>query len=362
MTIAHRRPRAQAGCSGPVSGPVTRLMVMVARVQLDPAGLVEALRAAAAVVDDHRAALDRLDQGDDWDDGWDDEAPAAASTEGDVGDATGADGGGPGTSGRAAGSDLAATLAATATAAEGTTTFAALADAMVQGPSNSANGPAGRDMGQVLAGLAASVRNADRLDATRFALGLELAAERLTVADDGSHAGCLPAVLAVAADAALGAVDAGAALADTVIAAADEGLAELESGPRANPDLVERGVVDAAAAGFLLVLDVFASVITGEPLPAAPVEPVAPVPAGGSTGTRRYRVRCQVEPHDGCGLESANWLEATWHELGDLVAFDGTSAHWRAEVLTTVPGSAIEAIFDVGRPRELHVGVDDGGN
>jgi hypothetical protein len=118
-------------------------------------------------------------------------------------------------------------------------------------------------------------------------------------------------------------------------------------------------VVDAAAAGFLLILDVFASVVTGEPLPAAPVEPVV---AASTRTARRYDVRCLVEPHQGCGLESANWLESTCHELGDLVALDGTSSHWRAEVVTAVPGAAVEAIFDVGRPRELHIGVDDAGD
>ena len=52
---------------------------MVARPQLDPAGLLEALRAAAAVVDDHRAALDRLDLGDAWDpEGDADHDPAGA--------------------------------------------------------------------------------------------------------------------------------------------------------------------------------------------------------------------------------------------------------------------------------------------
>ncbi len=325
---------------------------MVARPQLDPAGLLEALRAAAAVVDDHRAALDRLDLGDAWD------------PEGDADhDPAGAGGGQPGGGvddvdrGAGAGSDLAGTLNATALAADGAGSFTELATALVTGPS-AATGPAGRDLGQVLAGLADSIRNADRLDAGRFAIGLELGAERLTAADDGRHAGCLPAVLAAAADAALGAVDAGAELADAIIAAADEGLAELETGPTANPDLIERGVVDAAAAGFLLMLDVFASVVTGEPLPSPPVEPVV----AARHGSRHYRVSCRIEPHEGCGLESANWLESTWHELGDLVAFDGTGARWRAELVTTVPGAAIEAVFDVGRPRELHVGTDDTGD
>lgn len=314
---------------------------MATRSQLDPAGLLEALRAAAEVVDDHRPALDRLDRGDGWDpDGW--AAEGFGPGDESAGDA-------PGT---AVGSDLSATLAAVVAAADGATSFSALADALDAGAASGAKGPAGHDLAQVAAGLAEAVRNADRLDAQRFAIGLELAAERLTGADDGRHAGCLPAVVAAAADAALGAVDGGADLADAIIAAADEGLVELESGPLSTPDLVERGVVDAAAAGFLLVLDVFASVVTGEPLPAPPAE-VAPV----RTGAHRYVVRCRIDPHEGCGLESANWLESTWHELGELVVFDPTGPMWRAELLTTVPGAAVEAVFDVGRPRELHLGL-----
>ncbi len=150
--------------------------------------------------------------------------------------------------------------------------------------------------------------------------------------------------MGVAADAALGAVDEGAALADVVIAAADEGLVELEAGPRSTPHLVETRGGRRHGAGFLLVLDVLAGVITGEPLPAAPTEPAEPTRVGAAGGFVTYRVRCSVEPHDGCGLESADWLESTWHELGRLVEFDGVSTPWRAELLTVVPGAAIEAI------------------
>ena len=156
----------------------------------------------------------------------------------------------------------------------------------------------------MLAGVAEAMRNADHLDGACLAIGLELATERLAGADDGSHAGCLPAVLAAAADAALGAVDNGAALPDVLIAAAEEGLVELESGPVNNPDLVRRGVVDPAAAGLLLVLDVFTGVVTDEPLPVPPAAPPSP-PA---VGAHRYRVACRIEPHEGAGLEDADWL------------------------------------------------------
>lgn len=308
---------------------------------LDPAGLFEALRATASVLSDHRAALDHLDPLGDPDDS----------------DALGEQLGEP--AGIAAGTDLSMTMASIVAAGQGATSFAALADAVEHGAVAGAAGPAGAGLATVVGGLAEAVRNADRFDAGRVAIGLELAAERLAPGDDGRHAGCLPAVVAAAADAALGAVDEGADLADVLIAAAEEGLVELESGPRSTPDLVERGVVDAAAAGFLLLLDVFCAVVTGEPLPSPPAPQVEGGPA--RTTSHRYVVRCQVEPHEGCGLESANWLESTWHDLGELVEFDPTGPRWRAELHTTLPGAAVEAVFDVGRPRELHVGLVEPG-
>ncbi|MDQ2678451.1 MAG: hypothetical protein M3Y51_06865, partial [Actinomycetota bacterium] len=157
---------------------------------------------------------------------------------------------------------------------------------------------------------------------------------------------------AASAAGALSAFDSGADLGDTLIAAADEGLVELEAGLLNNPELAERGAVDAAAAGFLLLLDVMASTVTGEPLP----EPPSELPSVGSDG-RRYEVRCRIRPHDGCGIESANWLESTWFELGELVEFEGLGATWRAGVITASPGAAVEAIFEVGRPQDLHIGL-----
>lgn len=295
---------------------------MATAATLGHAELREAFTAVSGVLADHAAALDRL--------------------HGETG---------------SAGSDLAATVAAAAEAAAAaspslglTGVLDAAAKAAVEGSQHAA----GRGLATVLAGLAESARNADRLDPERFALGLELAAERLAPADDGSHAGCLPAVVASAADAALAALDAGADLADMVIAAADEGLVELESGPQANPVLVERGVVDAAAAGFLLVLDVLASVLTGDPLPAPPLDPIEEPGMDGSE-PGRYRVSCSVEPAEGCGVESASWLESVWFELGELERFDPSGANWAMSLVTGDPGRAIEALCDVGRPRGLRV-------
>ena len=308
---------------------------MASRSQLSPSELTGAVASAAAVVRDHAAALDQLDAVSSWD---------VEGTDG-MTDASGADGGG-----RGPGSALARTLDAAATAmAAAPSGMAQVATSMERGARSAAGGS---PVVEVLAGLAEALCNADHLDAERCSIGLEIAAERLAAGDDGAHSGCLAAVVAASAAGALAALDTGADLGDTVIAAADEGLVELEAGLVNNPELAERGSVDAAAAGFLLVLDVLASTVTGEPLP----EPPSELPSVGSDG-RRYEVRCKIRPHDGCGIESANWLESTWYDLGELVEFEGLGSTWRVGVITASPGAAVEAIYEVGRPQDLHIGL-----
>jgi|GEM_PF-1111415 len=251
-----------------------------------------------------------------------------------------------------AGTDLAQTMAAAVLAAEGASDMAHLFEGLRRGSSQAATGQAGHSLDAVFAGLAEVLCNLDHLDGPGFALGLEVAAELLAPRDDGQHPGEMPAVLAATAAGALSALDDGGDLAEVVIAAADEGLAELETGPTLNPGLVDRGVVDAAAAGFLLILDSLASVLTDEPLPSPPVD--TPVVL---TGGIKYVVRCEVLAHAGCGLESANWLESTWHELGTLTLFNGIGPVWKAALVTTLPGEAVEAVFEVGRPQNLHIGL-----
>ena len=251
-----------------------------------------------------------------------------------------------------AGTDLARTLAVAVAAADGAADMAHLFDGLRRGAAEGAAGPVGQSLATVFSGLAEVLCNLDHLDGAGLALGLEVAAELLASQENGQNRGAMAAVLAATAAGALSAVDDGADLAEVVITAADEGLEELELGPQSNPDLADRGVVDAAAAGFLLMLDTLASVLTGEPLPAPPAEVPRLI-----TGGLQFVVRCEVVAHEGCGLESANWLESTWHELGTLKLFDGIGPLWKVELLTTLPGEAVEAIFAVGRPQNLHIGL-----
>jgi len=312
--------------------------------QIAATDLLFAFRSVAAVLADHAGALDAL-QADDDAEFEELSSPAQPSEQGAAASAFAS-------RTPLAGTDLAVTFGAAVTSAEGSTDMAHLFEALRRGALTGATGPAGQTLANLLAGLAEVLCNLDYLDGAGLALGLEVAAERLAPSDGGKRAGSMPAVVAASALAALRAVDDGADLADVVILAADEGLAELETGPRSNPDLVERGVVDAGAAGFLLILDTLASVLTGEPLPAPPSGTPALV-----SGGQKFLVRCEVIAHAGCGIESANWLETAWHELGSLRFFDGIGPIWKAELLTTLPGEAVEAIFEVGRPKNLHIGL-----
>ena len=113
-------------------------------------------------------------------------------------------------------------------------------------------------------------------------------------------------------------------------------------------------MVDPAAAGLLLVLTCFTCVVTDEPLPVPPAAP----PSAPVRNTPLPRP-CRIEPHEGAGLEDADWLESTWDQMGDLVEFSGVGDRWSAELLTTLPGAAVEAVFEVGRPRDLHLGLAD---
>jgi hypothetical protein len=305
---------------------------------LDARGYCDAIAVAARVLADHAGYLDELDQ------------PDAAH------DGPGSDGGGARV---LVGTDLACTLEAAAAEASGARDFAAVSRALTAGARAAARGRGGRGTARLLAGIEEVLCNADRLDAGRLALALEAAAERFAPADDGRHPGGMAAVVAASADAALAAHDVGAGLAETLISAVDAGLEELERGPVADPVLARRGVVDAAAAGYLLVLDTLASLVTGEPLPSPPEPARAEAGRGDPAATGvRYVVACRIIP-DEEGIESAVHLEDLLVGVSEVVEWSVAGASWRVAVHTPDPGAVVEALVDVGRPRELRIALLD---
>jgi hypothetical protein len=296
---------------------------------LGPGDLLEALATASRVLDSHAAALDRLHSDPPSDDPSDAVIPGV-------------------------GADLARTLELAVQAARPGSDFATMCSALVDGGRRGCTTRAGRDLVTSFDGMAEVLRNADRVDAGRLALALEAAAERFAPSDAGDDPGGFAAVLTVVADSALSAADSGAELAEVILQAADGGLEELERGPEANQRLATRGVVDAAAAGLLLVLDTLASVVTGEPLPTPPEEPATVTAPGGSREVLRYEVSCRLEPHLE-GVESVVSLEDELLELGELVCFDAGAGAWVVTVRTAMPGAVIEVLAGHGRPRDVDI-------
>ena len=313
---------------------------------LDAPMFVRAMGMVAQVLEDHAGGLDRLDRNDLFEDS-------------DGSDAFGAPGRiGPGT-------DLAATVGAAAAAVDGQADFATVSTVLADAARGAARTVAGRRIAAVLAGMAEVICNADRVDGLRFALALESGAERLARVDDGRHTGELPAVAAAAADGALGAADDGSNLIEVLVSAADSGLEELEQGPLADGRLAERGGVDATSAGFLLMIDTLASVVSGEPLPVAPTSaPLAPTPApsgasnpGSASVATAFVVRCVVHPHGGPDIESGDQLAGVLHELADVHELSILGERWTVDVSSRFPGAVVEALAEAGRLTEVHVGL-----
>lgn len=321
---------------------------------LDPAMYVSAMAAAAGVLEAHAGALDLLDHpsGEHLADGT---LTAAAPVGG-------------------TGSDLAATLSAAVASADGCGDFASASDAMSRGAAAAAVGRGGRSLANFLAGMGEALANADRIDGTRFALGLEAGAERLAPRDDGRHPGGFASVANAAADAALDSVDRGSDLGEAILAAAGAGIEELERGPVLDATLAERGTVDSAAAGLLLVLDALAGVVTGEPLPEPPgvsvdsiaarrtVHDAAPTDFEGTPyGPVRYEVGCELIADDH-GIEAEAELEVRLTELCDhhhLERMPGIG--WSLEVITASAGPVVETLAGFGRMREVRVELQRSG-
>jgi fatty acid kinase len=307
----------------------------------EPISFVEAMGEVARVLEDHAPGLDALDMAVD---------PVS-------------DGGVAEDTGRVrSGTDAAGTVSALATALDGLSDFPSIARALAESSRAAARTLSGRRLAALFAGMSEVVRNADRLDGLRLALALEAGAERLTTVDDGRHTGELPAVAARVADGALAAADQGAALGEVLVSSADAGLEELEQGPLVDGRLAERGVVDATAAAFLLLIDSLASIVTGEPLPAAP-SPALDGSAGpqgtvsGATSTHTFAIRCVIDPRGGADLEAGDDLAGVLHELADVRELAVLGPRWTVDVRTLLPGAVIEALAGTGRLSEVHVGV-----
>src|SRR5207248_9048502 len=127
--------------------------------------------------------------------------------------------------------------------------------------------------------------------------------------------------------------------------------------------LKEAGVVDAGAAGYVLLLDVLLHVVDGRPVPEAESFK-APAPAavraapsghvepeGATVSNLRYEVMYFLEAPD----ESIPAFKNVWAGIGDSIVVVGGDGLWNCHIHTDDIGAAIEAAIDCGRPRTIRV-------
>ena len=268
-----------------------------------------------------------------------------------------------------------------------------------------ARGNSGVIVSQLLRGLAATLAPGDEDPDSDPPIDAELLAEGLVAASTAADSavmrpveGTILSVARASAQAAQSALEALApdergtgatALAAVLESARQAGQAALEATPQQLPVLADAGVVDAGAAGYLLLLDALLSVVDGRPLPDEvdlPAE-VAAVIAHGNAGTnltsdpvdpvaeQRAELHSHLDAGDGGGHdvhdpsgtryevmyllaapdENIDQFKAAWDALGDSIVMVGGDGLWNCHIHTDDIGPVIEAGIDVGRPHRIQI-------
>ncbi len=238
--------------------------------------------------------------------------------------------------------------------------------AVAHGSLMGARGNSGVILCQVLRGLAGPLAAAPEglVGAGEIAAGLADGAAAARQAVLRPVEGTMLSVADAAATAAGEAVRAQLGLAAVLGSARAAAVSALWRTPEQLPVLAKAGVVDAGGAGFLLLLDAFGEVVTGETagglelppdvlatLASGAGEPQS-MPAAGTEGVElRYEVMYLLDAPD----EAIPAFKEVWAGVGDSIVVVGGSGLWNCHIHTDDIGAAIEAALDAGRPREIRV-------
>lgn len=224
--------------------------------------------------------------------------------------------------------------------------WAALSRAALLG----ARGNSGVILSQVLRGVAEHAP----VDGPGLAQALRHAADVAYTAVGDPVEGTMLTVAAAAADAAIAA---GSADLAAVAEAAAEGAREaLDRTPDQLAVLAEAGVVDAGAAGLVVVLEALARACAGRsrgsgelPYVPAPRDGVRP-PMVAAAGPA-YEVMYLLDAPD----DAIEGLRGTLGPLGDSLVVVGGDGEWNVHVHVDDVGAAVEAGIVAGRPHRVRV-------
>ena len=235
--------------------------------------------------------------------------------------------------------------------------------AIAHGSLMGARGNSGVILSQLLRGITEVVREHDAVDGAVFATALSRASELSYEAVQRPVEGTILTVVREAAEAARASVEARSPLVDVLTTTRDAGQASLDRTPELLPVLAEAGVVDAGAAGFLLLVDGLLHVVDGRDIPVPPDAPegtadrarTADRPVTEATGKHvselRYEVMYLLEAPD----EAMPAFRDVWAGIGDSIVVVGGDGMYNCHIHTDEIGAAIEAAIEIGRPCQIRV-------
>lgn len=270
-----------------------------------------------------------------------------------------------------------------------------------------ARGNSGVIVSQLLRGLAATLappaEAGTGIDSTSSPdaeppIGASLLAEGLMAASTAADSavmrpveGTILSVARASAHAALrtaavgGAHDGASHLVAVLETARKAGQVALERTPQQLPVLADAGVVDAGAAGYLLLLDALLNVADGRPLPQQvelPADVAAVIahgnavviPTAGSAQNAAAQRRDEMHSHLGADAEHdpsgtqyevmfllaasderIDGFKTAWDQLGDSIVMVGGDGLWNCHIHTDDIGATIEAGIDIGRPHRIQI-------
>jgi DAK2 domain fusion protein YloV len=257
------------------------------------------------------------------------------------------------------GTNMSLTVQSVVEAVQDASGMDAVAGAIAHGSLMGARGNSGVILSQILRGLSDTFRGSTEVGTGELVLALDRASDAAYQAVLRPVEGTILTVLRAAAEAAEeSGTAAGEDLGELLAGIYRRAEQELENTPELLPVLKEAGVVDAGAAGFLLLIVAFLEEVTGREVVVPEhifdtairvgyrSEPGRDVPGG-----LRYEVMFLLEAGD----DQIDAFRQSWLPLGDSIVIVGGDGTYNCHIHTNAPDSAIEAGIEAGRPYRLNI-------